>query len=173
MGTLNTKAYRENFKISKKELPIDDNAAREHYLQAARLGHSGAQLKIGLAYQSGTLGCTSNPALAMHYLRLAGYNGEAEAELQISTVFGWGQPPTIEANPKFAYLYARRAADSGLVAAYSQVGYFFEQGIGVSQNYVKAKDWYLKGAAVGDKICGKRLDALMGRTGRNVLGSST
>jgi TPR repeat protein len=163
LATLQTTTYRKQNKIKDSIIPIDENAARENFIKAARLGCSKSQLRLGFAYGTARLGCPKNIPVALHYFRLAARQGEADADFEISTWFGWGQPGILEANGKQAFVHARRAAVTGLVPALCQVGYFYESGIGVATSIPKAKEWYLKAAAKGDKTAQRRLDALRKR----------
>jgi TPR repeat protein len=160
---MQTTTYRKHNKIKESIIPIDENAARENFIKAARLGCSKSQLRLGFAYGTARLGCPKNIPIALHYFRLAARQGEANADFEISTWFGWGQPGLLEPNGKHAFIHAKRAAATGLVSALCQVGYFYETGVGVVKNIPKAREWYLKAAAKGDQTAQKRLDALRKR----------
>lgn len=69
----------------------------------------------------------------------------------------------MDVHPKLAFTHARRAAEDGYAPALAQVGYFYEKGVGVMESKEKAKEWYLKAIAKGDRTAEKRLDALRNR----------
>jgi TPR repeat protein len=54
----------------------DERAARRMLEKSSALGFSHAQQKLGLAYETGTWGCTYDPGLSLHYYSLAAKQGE-------------------------------------------------------------------------------------------------
>ena len=172
LGMMRTKNFRQAFKLKEKILPIDARAARDNYFEAAKLGHAGAQLTVGKAYQNpaNDLQLPVDPALSLHYLRLASRQGDPEADHCICMWFWFGHSapdgrPQLAVNYEVAFRYAYRAAKGDYLKAYCDVGYFYENGKGVKQNYQKAKDWYLKAMAKGDKQAEKRYDSFINRFG--------
>ena len=64
-----------------------------------------------------------------------------------------------------AYLWARRAAEQGLVKAIYAIGYYSEQGIGVRADLEESKRWYLTGSKLGHQKSSQRLlDLKKGKT---------
>ncbi|KAF2404845.1 HCP-like protein [Trichodelitschia bisporula] len=163
LAELQTPTYRKSFKLKESILPVDENAARESYIQAALLGCPASALVLGIAHGAGTLGCRRHPGVALHYLRLAAWQGESEADLEISNWFWFGADGVVDADHTAAFRHARIAAGDGYVPAFAQVGFFYEKGIGVPVNVERAKSWYLRGAG-RDELCAKRLDNLRKRT---------
>ena len=51
----------------------------------------------------------------------------------------------------------RVAADRAYKKAIAKVGYFYEKGMGVPKDYTKAKEWYIKGARLGNGYSQERL----------------
>ena len=45
-----------------------------------------------------------------------------------------------------------RLAETGDASAMNNVGYFYEYGVGVTEDQVKATEWYKKGAEAGDAV---------------------
>ncbi|KIW06202.1 uncharacterized protein PV09_02680 [Verruconis gallopava] len=163
LGLLQTESYRRGVKIRESVLPVDEIAARENFKRGALLGCSKCQLHLAHAFRLGRQGLEKSPVLALHYFQLAARQGEPEADYQISTYFGWGEPGVVDVHPHLAFTYARRAAEDAYPPALAQVAYFYEKGVGVRQSKEKAKEWYLMAIARGDKVAEKRLDALRNR----------
>ena len=130
-------------------LRLDEGAARIEIEKAAYLKFAKAQLKLGAAYELGELGCDFSPAYSLHYYALAARQGESEAELGISKWFLVGVDGLFAKNDEVAYVYAQRAALSGLANAEFALGYFNELGIHVPKNIDLALEWYRKAAASG------------------------
>src|ERR1700744_1163633 len=141
-------------------LPHDEEAARLNIEKAAYLGFAKAQLEMGLAYELCSLGCEFDPALSLHYNALAARQGEPEAEMAISKWFLCGYEGVFQKNEELAYVYAERAAQSGLSTAEFAMGYFNEIGIHLPINLEKAKEWYEKAAANGNQDALQRIESL-------------
>jgi TPR repeat protein len=54
---------------------------------------------------------------------------------------------------------------SDYTPAFCQVGFFYERGLGVKQNFEKAKDCYVQAISRGDQDARKRYDAFINRLG--------
>ncbi|KAL8735597.1 MAG: hypothetical protein Q9166_000766 [cf. Caloplaca sp. 2 TL-2023] len=130
-------------------LPMDLNAARFHIEKAAYLGFAKAQTKMGGAYELGQLGCEFDPALSLHYNASASRQGEPEADMAISKWFLCGQKGLFEKSDELAFVYAERAAQTGLPTAEFAMGYFYEIGIHVRSDLNESKNWYTKAADHG------------------------
>jgi TPR repeat protein len=171
LAKLQTKNYRQMFKIKEKLLSIDTRVARENFFKAAKLGDAMAQITVGRAYMKpdNELQVPVDPALSLHYLRLASRQGVPEADLHISSWFWFGHnvngSVVLPENHGLAFGYAYRAMKYDYTPAYCQVGYFYEHGLGVKQNYDKAKDCYLQAISRGDPDARKRYDAFINKWG--------
>src|ERR1700760_2254988 len=141
-------------------LPYDEEGARLNIEKAAYLGFAKAQLKMGAAYELCSMGCEFDPALSLHYNALAGRQGETEAEMAISKWFLCGYEGVFEKNEELAYVYAERAAFSGLPTAEFAMGYFNEIGVHVPVDLEKARDWYEKAAKSGNQDAIGRIESL-------------
>lgn len=137
----------------------DDGEAFEYFRKSAQLGYGPANLKVGSCYEYGTLGCAIDPIMSVqHYERaiMAGdSNGEAEMALS-----GWylsGADNLIEADDKLAFEYASKAAEKGLAKAQYAMGYYYEVGISVPLDILKAMEFYKLAAAAGNKDAQARL----------------
>lgn len=141
-------------------LPPDERQARINIEKAAYLKFAKAQLKMGSAYELGSLGCDFNPALSVHYNALAAKQGEAEAEMALSKWFLVGSEGLFPKNEELAYTYAERAAQSGLATAEFALGYFSEIGMYVPVDLEKAMDWYQKASKHGNEDARGRVEGL-------------
>jgi TPR repeat protein len=136
--------------IPESYLPFDERLARINIEKAAYLKFAKAQLKMGSAYELGSLGCDFNPALSMHYNALASKQGEAEADMALSKWFLVGSEGILPKNEELSYTYAQRAAHSGLATAEFALGYFHEIGMYVPVDLEKSREWYEKAAKHGN-----------------------
>lgn len=128
-------------------LVIPDAAyARELFTQAAQLGYTQAQFKLGHCYEFGTLGCPVDPKRSIAWFSKAAQKGDAEAELALSGWYLTGSEGVLEQNDSEAYLWAQKAARKGLDKAEYAVGYYTEMGIGVKTDLEIAKRWYMRAA---------------------------
>jgi uncharacterized protein len=168
---LHTKAYQKLVGLNKKLLAQDPFAARAQITHAASLGLSLALTNIGKAYgqADNELSLPEDHLASLHYLYLASFNGESEADLALSNCFWWGHQGFWGPNEKIAYMFAKMSANENHVPAYCQLGYFHERGIGATIDLSEARAHYLKGASGGDQAAMGRLDGLR-RAGRPVLG---
>lgn len=141
-------------------LPFDLQAARMNMEKAAYLGFAKAQVKMGAAHELCSLGCEFDPALSLHYNALAAKQGEAEAEMAISKWFLCGHEGLFNKNEELAFVYANRAAHSGLPTAEFAMGYFYEIGLHVPVDITKATDWYEKAAKQENEDAKGRLESL-------------
>ncbi|PSK53895.1 hypothetical protein B9Z65_7701 [Elsinoe australis] len=141
-------------------LPFDERAARIEIEKAAYMKFPKAQLKMGNAYELGSLGCEFNPAYSMHYYALAARQGDPEAEMGLSKWFLVGHEGVFPKNEELAYVYAQRAALSGFANAEFAMGYFNELGIHVPKNVDLALEWYKKAASNGNSDAQNRIDSI-------------
>ena len=141
-------------------LPLNITGARFNIEKAAYLGFAKAQSKMGLAYELCQLGCEFDPALSLHYNALAAKQGEPEAEMGISKWFLCGYEGMFEKNEELAFMYAQRAAQSGLPTAEFALGYFYEIGLYIPANLKESRLWYEKAANHGNKDAAGRLDSI-------------
>lgn len=141
-------------------LPYDERAARQNIEKAAFLGFAKAQLKMGSAYELCALGCEFNPTHSLHYNALASRQGEPEADMAISKWFLCGHDGEFSKNEELAYVYAQRAAATGLATAEFAMGYFNEIGMHVTVDLQKALEWYEKAERNGNKDAVARIQSL-------------
>jgi TPR repeat protein/serine/threonine protein kinase len=146
---------------------------------AAEQGNASAELLLGSMYFDGE-GVERNYAEAFAWYQRAASDGLAEAEnnLGASYLNGWGvekdsraamvwfhkaamqDSPAAEYNLGVMYFEDKRydlalpwflgAGGQGHARAQSNLGFMFEKGLGVRQDYAQALNWYRKAAAQGD-----------------------
>jgi len=79
---------------------------------------------MGTAYELCQLSCDFDPAMSLHYNALAARQGEAEADMAISKWFLCGHEGVFDKNEELAYVYAKKAAASGLGTAEFAIGMY-------------------------------------------------
>uniref|UniRef100_A0A0W0G873 HCP-like protein n=1 Tax=Moniliophthora roreri TaxID=221103 RepID=A0A0W0G873_MONRR len=131
--------------------------AKQLFTQAAHLGYTQSQYKLGQCYEYGTLGCPVDPRRSIAWYTKAAEKGDAEAELALSGWYLTGSEGVLKQSDSEAYLWARRAANKGLSKAEYAVGYYAEVGIGIKQDVEFARRWYMRAAAQGNKRAMNRL----------------
>ncbi|KAK1217577.1 hypothetical protein PQX77_019766 [Marasmius sp. AFHP31] len=138
-------------------IPPDPYQAKALFTQAAHLGYTPSQYKLGQCYEYGTVACPVDPRRSIAWYTKAAEKGDAEAELALSGWYLTGSEGVLKQSDSEAYLWARRAANKGLSKAEYAVGYYAEVGIGVKQDMEFAKRWYMRAAAQGNKRAMNRL----------------
>ncbi|KAJ2751506.1 hypothetical protein IWQ56_006871, partial [Coemansia nantahalensis] len=108
----------------------DETYARQLYIKAGKLGYVASQVRLGQAYEYGTLGCPVDARRSIGWYTRAAEKMNADAELALSGWYLTGAEPFLPQNDVEAYLWARRAADRKLAKAEYAVGYYYECGIG-------------------------------------------
>ena len=141
----------------------DESYAKELHTKAAQLGYVPSQVRLGLAYEYGSLGCAVDPRKSIGWYTRAAEKGDADAELALSGWYLTGADPFLPQNDVEAYLWAQRAAEKGLSKAEYAMGYYIESGIGLPRNQVNFDDamvWYRRAAQHGNKRAVQRLSEL-------------
>ncbi|KAH9836031.1 Chitin synthase regulatory factor 3, partial [Teratosphaeria destructans] len=141
-------------------LPYDERLSKINIEKAAYLKFAKAQLKMGSAYELGSLGCEFRPELSIHYNALASKQGEAEADMALSKWFLVGHEGLFPKNEELAYTYAEKAAQASLPTAEFAMGYFNELGIYVPASLEKAMEWYQKASLHGNEDAKGRIEGL-------------
>ena len=146
--------------VPEQHLPLELGEARVYIEKAAYLGFAKAQVKMGAAYELCQLGCDFNPALSLHYNALAARQGEGVAEMAVSKWFLCGYEGVFEKNEELAFVFAQRAARTGLPTAEFAMGYFHEIGVYVPVNVQEARRWYDRAAEHGNQDALARIDSI-------------
>lgn len=127
-------------------VPHDPVYAKNLLTQAAQLGYTPSQFKLGQCFEYGTLTCPVDPKRSIAWYTKAAENGFSEAELALSGWYLTGSEGILKQSDSEAYLWARRAANKGLHKAEYAVGYYAEVGIGIKQDIEFAKKYYMRAA---------------------------
>lgn len=130
-------------------LVVHDPAyAKALFMQAAHLGYTQSQYKLGQCFEYGALTCPVDPRRSIAWYTKAAEKGDSEAELALSGWYLTGSEGVLKQSDSEAYLWARRAANKGLSKAEYAVGYYAEVGIGIKQDVEFAKRWYMRAAGM-------------------------
>lgn len=134
--------------VPNSALPVayDPLYAKNLFTQAAHLGYTQSQYKLGQCYEYGSLTCPVDPRRSIAWYTKAAEKGDSEAELALSGWYLTGSEGVLKQSDSEAYLWARRAANKGLSKAEYAVGYYAEVGIGIKQDVEFAKRWYMRAA---------------------------
>jgi TPR repeat protein len=127
-------------------VPFDPVYAKNLFTQAAQLGYTPSQYKLGQCYEFGSLTCPTDSRRSIAWYTKAAEKGDSEAELSLSGWYLTGSEGVLKQSDSEAYLWARRAANKGLSKAEYAVGYYAEVGIGIKQDMEFAKRWYMRAA---------------------------
>ncbi|KAL4782722.1 hypothetical protein BJX76DRAFT_281166 [Aspergillus varians] len=138
----------------------DENYASQLFHQASELGYKFSQFRLGMAYEYGLMGCPVDPRQSIMLYSAAASQGEHQSELALSGWYLTGSEGILQQSDTEAYLWARKAAASGLAKAEYAMGYFTESGIGATANLDDAKRWYWRAAAQGFPKARERLEEL-------------
>ncbi|THG96313.1 hypothetical protein EW026_g5499 [Hermanssonia centrifuga] len=136
---------------------VDNEYAAELLAQAAELGYAPSAYKLGECYEYGKMGCPQDPALSIHYYNIAAQQNHRDASFALTAWYLVGSPGVLPQSDTEAYLWAKKAAEAGLVKAMYAVGYFSEVGIGTEPELPEAIRWYKRAADLGDKRAAQRL----------------
>jgi TPR repeat protein len=132
--------------VSTDHILKDEKYALQLFNQAAELGYKYSQFRLGSAYEYGLLGCAIDPRQSIAWYTRAAAQGEHQSELALSGWYLTGAEPLLAQSDQEAYLWARKAALSGLPKAEYAMGYFTETGIGVERSAEEARRWYYRAA---------------------------
>ena len=92
------------------------------------------------------MGCPIDPRQSIAWYSKAAVQEEHQSELALSGWYLTGSEGVLQQSDTEAYLWARKAAHTGLAKAEYAMGYFTEVGIGVTANIEDAKRWYWRAA---------------------------
>lgn len=139
--------------LPNSQLVVHDPAyAKALFMQAAHLGYTQSQFKLGQCFEYGALTCPVDPRRSIAWYTKAAEKGDSEAELALSGWYLTGSEGVLKQSDSEAYLWARRAANKGLNKAEYAVGYYAEVGIGIKQDVEFAKRWYMRAAGMSSRF---------------------
>jgi TPR repeat protein len=149
-------------------VPKDFAEAMDLYRRAAEQGDRGAELYMGLAYDSGQ-DVPKSAMEAAQWYRKAAAQGSASAASNLAILYheGDGMPrDSVE-----AAVWFERAAARGSASAQYGLGRMYYRGDGVPQSYPQAAAWLEKAASQGNAPA-QILLSCMYATGQGVAGST-
>jgi TPR repeat protein len=124
----------------------DLKASLDLFEQAAKLGFTKSQARLGKAFEKGELGVPMDDRASIHWYTKAAAQGEPEAELALSGWYLTGSRGVLDQSDAEAYLWARKAAMKEYAKAEFAMGYYSEVGIGCRADLEDAKRWYGRAA---------------------------
>ncbi|KAI8891426.1 hypothetical protein K501DRAFT_205153 [Backusella circina FSU 941] len=158
-------------------------AATTYFESAAEMGMPLAQYRLGYMNEHGMNGLRINLQKAYKYYELAANGEDAHAMLGLSRLCNHAAqaPPeqqekqllsfqndesgwlkTHVRDPEAAFRWCRMAAYKHLPEAYYLLGWYFENGIGIEQDYRQAQYYYSKASKGGYKDATSRIQAISG-----------
>ena len=126
----------------------DPDAAMLILRRRAVLGDAAAQEALAKAYALGRRGLPRDGAEASRWRRRAAEQGNAAAQRAIAIAYIHGRDGSPQDEAEGA-VWFHRAAEQGDAQAQCWLGFLFEYGRGVIQNYTQAMSWYRKAADQG------------------------
>lgn len=132
-------------------IPNDYNKAIDWFTKAAEHGNAGAAYMLGYIYVE-PKGVPQDLPTGISWYKLACDRGSNSAMNNMGNLYYWGTGVTKDYSK--AVLYYGKSADLGNVIAMNNAGNtYFAGGNGLTQNYAKAAEFYLKGVAAGYHWC--------------------
>lgn len=113
----------------------------------AELGSAAAQFKLARCFELGKY-VTLSEEKAIYYYKMACDQGHRAASFALALLYDYGRIHNINSYEKGLHYY-QICADRGSKISLQCVGYFYEQGLGVSQSNEKAYECYYKSAEQG------------------------
>lgn len=123
-------------------------AAIDAFSIAANLNHPLAAMTVAQLYQRGVLP-DRGAADAVPFYEIAGAAGVAEAQLALGALLTDGAPG-LEPDPVRGARWFRKAAAQGIPQAEFELGWAFENGLGVPRDPITAARWYKRAIDAGD-----------------------
>ena len=115
--------------------PEDDNLGKAYLDTAVSLGHEASLFYLGACYLSG-LGCRADTATAISWLEKAADNENIRAINTLGDIYRQ------QGELKNAVLYYEKAVTLGSLEGYCNLGYCYQEGLGVVLNSQKAYELY-------------------------------
>ena len=132
-------------------VPQDYSEALQWYRQAAAQGDALAQYSLGYAYAHGA-GTATNFDTAVAWWQKSAEQDQVYAQYALGQYYLRGEYPgdTNHVNHAEAARWYRRAAGRGYPPAMSTLGYMYQYGVGVGQDWTLALQWNRRAAEKGD-----------------------
>ena len=118
----------------------DEKKGIEIYKQAIDNGSGFSAYKLSYCYRFGIWGVEKDKDLAKMYLLKAAELGEPWGYFELGRQYCIGND-LFDKNESQAFIYTKKAADMGIIDACQTLAYFYENGIGVEKDPLKAKEY--------------------------------
>lgn len=140
-----------------------DSDALANYRKAASppFNNAKAQYKMGLFYEEGRGGLDRDIVKALEWYKKAALQKNPDGLFRVGMALKNGDGNEPVDYEKMIRCFTE-AAQSGLVEAQYQLGYCYENGIGVPLSIIQAKHWYGKAAKQNHRDAARRFQALEG-----------
>lgn len=122
----------------------DINLSFKYLSLATKQGYAEAEYCLGILYRDGSGIVPKDPMLARKYFEVAGAHGYHEGFVELYRMMS-------KDNLTEATQYLRRAAEAGHTEAQLQLARQYELGLGLPRLVAKARIWYKRAAANGNK----------------------
>ncbi len=121
--------------------PKDYEAAFKWYSIAAKQGEVYAEHILGVMHTHGC-GVLQDYKAAFKWFTSAAEKGHPEAQFQLGWMYEYETSECVPQDHEAAFKWWSLAAEQGHSEAMYSVGWMHEQGVGVSQHYVRAYMWF-------------------------------
>lgn len=115
--------------------PEDENLGKAYLDTAVSLGHDPSMFYLGACYLSG-MGCRADTAMAISWMEKAADNENIRAINALGDIY------REQGEFKNAVLYYEKAVTLGSLEGYCNLGYCYQEGLGVVLNSAKAYELY-------------------------------
>ncbi|UXN06226.1 tetratricopeptide repeat protein [Bartonella sp. HY761] len=127
------------------EIEKDDALAFSWYKKAADQNNAQAQLKLGDMYRFGR-GTKLNKQQALYWYQKAAEHEDPAVDYELSRIYENDINYNNFIDLDKALFLLKKSANNGYATAQAQLGYEYQTGKRVEQNYQQALDWYFKAA---------------------------
>lgn len=124
----------------------DYKNAFDYYKKAADLGHTGAQVGLGVLYEDGH-GVSKDLKQAFKWYKKAAEKGNLYGQYDLALCYRYGKGVDINYNDAFKWF--SKSAEQGYYYAQNSLGNCYHNGQGTAKDYAKAFYWYQKSAEQG------------------------
>ncbi len=134
------------------------------FRRAAEQGERTSQFNLGIAYLNGE-GVQKSIQTAESWFRKAAVQEHPGAMYQLGHMYYAGNL-VLERDAESAVMWWQKASDEGYSKAMNNLGFCFQNGIGVGRDHVKAAELYAKAAQLGVLVAKTNLDNMSRSSGR-------
>ena len=146
----------------KEEKNYDDSI--KCFLESAKRGHPVSQYFTGLFYYNNDQLRSSYTSILEYYKKYPRFLNDQTNDFndlmlkyQDFSSCTYFKKSIIKRDKEQAFKWIEKSANNGFSRAESDLGYFYDNGIGVDTDYEKAVQWYKKAKSKGDAIANHNL----------------